>query len=117
MIVREVLAEDMLTYAEVKNILSKVKKGRSKDEGELPYGMRRVIEHVETFAKIDAKSARKLVGELSKLDKVRPDIAVRIADIMPQSNDEVRSIYAKERFTLNNKELEEILDIVGKYIK
>ena len=46
---------------------------------------------------------------------MKPEIAVRIADILPLTNDEVRSIYAKERYTLSEKELKDILEIVMKY--
>ena len=43
---------------------------------------------------------------------MKPDIAYRIASIMPKSRDELRAIYAKERFTLSGEELDEILDLV-----
>jgi len=44
------------------------------------------------------------------------DIAVKIANLCPRTKDELRAIYAKERFTLNEAELKAILDIVGKFI-
>jgi len=53
---------------------------------------------------------------LIKLEKMKPEIAFRIADILPQSNDEVRSIYAKERYTLTEQELKQILEIVYRFI-
>lgn len=43
---------------------------------------------------------------------MKPSIAIRIADILPQSRDEIRSIYAKEKYTLSNEELDQILDYV-----
>ncbi len=43
---------------------------------------------------------------------MKPEIAYRLADIMPTSFDEIRSIYAKERFTLDEKELTQILDAI-----
>jgi len=39
------------------------------------------------------------------------EIAIKIADIRPKSKDELRAIYAKERFTLSEEELDRILDI------
>jgi DNA-directed RNA polymerase subunit F len=39
-------------------------------------------------------------------------IAVKIADVRPTSKDELRAIYAKERFTLSEEELNSILEIV-----
>jgi DNA-directed RNA polymerase subunit F len=41
-----------------------------------------------------------------------PEIALKIADIGPVTKDELRAIYAKERFTLSEEELNGILEIV-----
>lgn len=113
MLVKEVINTELLTIAEAKKILNAIRDAKKADE-ELGYAKRRAIEHVNRFAKVNAKVARKMIKELSELEKVRPELAVRIVDIMPQSKDEVRSIYAKERFTLTDEELESILEIVSK---
>ena len=52
------------------------------------------------------KSQENLINRLLELEKMKPVIAVRIADILPQSRDEIRSIYAKEKYTLSNEELD-----------
>ena len=49
---------------------------------------------------------------LSALEKMRPEIAYRIANLMPRSRDELRAIYAKERYSLTGDELDAILEIV-----
>jgi len=115
MIVKEVVSEKLLTLAEAKNILNRIKKARAKEE-ELRYEQRRALEHANKFAKTDAKSSRMLVNELLKLEKMKEDIAIRIADIMPKTRDELRSIYAKERYTLGKEELEQILNLVKKHL-
>jgi DNA-directed RNA polymerase subunit F len=48
---------------------------------------------------------------------MKPAIAIRIADLLPQSRDEIRSIYAKEKYTLSNEELDQILDYVVETIE
>jgi DNA-directed RNA polymerase subunit F len=40
------------------------------------------------------------------------EIATKIADIRPKTKDEIRALYAKERFTLTDEDLDAILDIV-----
>jgi DNA-directed RNA polymerase subunit F len=40
------------------------------------------------------------------------EIAIKIADLRPANRDELRAIYAKERFTLSEEELDGILEIV-----
>ena len=113
MIIKEVVSEELLTLSEVKNILNKIQDERLKKGEELRYEQRRAIEHTNKFAKTSAKSSRALVDGLIKLEKMKPEIAVRIADIMPKTKDELRSIYAKERYTLVEKELETILELVS----
>lgn len=111
MIVKSVLQEDLLTLAEVKGILDQIRDKRS-DEEELGYELRRAIRHAEIFSKGTAEESRAVVAELIKLEKMNLEIAVKIADIKPVNKDELRAIYAKERFTLSEEELDNILEIV-----
>lgn len=111
MIVKSVLREDLLTLAEVKEILDQIRDRRS-DEEELGYELRRAIRHADLFSKGSADENRALVAELMNLEKISLEIAVKIADIKPVNKDELRAIYAKERFTLSEEELDKILEIV-----
>ena len=113
MIVKEVLNEELLTLAEVKEILSKIAEERREQGTEVVYGFRKALHHADQFSKISGEKSRELVNKLLKLEKMKAVIAVRIADILPQSRDEIRSIYAKEKYTLSNEELDQILDYVA----
>lgn len=115
MIVKQVLKEETLTLPEVRNILDNIKEEREKEGKELGYELRKAISHAESFSKISAKKSKELVNELLKLEKMKPEIAIRIADILPLSNDEIRTIYAKERYTLSEDELKQILELVVKF--
>jgi DNA-directed RNA polymerase subunit F len=115
MLVKQIISEEILTLGEVKNLLEEVREERSKEDKELGYELRKAISHAEIFARLAAQKSRELMNELLILEKMKPEIAVRIADILPMTNDEVRSIYAKERYTLSEKELKDILEIVMKY--
>jgi DNA-directed RNA polymerase subunit F len=46
------------------------------------------------------------------MEKMKPEIAYRIANIMPKTRDEVRAIFAKERYTLSPEELDKIIEHV-----
>lgn len=111
MIVKSVLQEDLLTLAEVKEILDQIRLKRA-DEEELGYELRRAIRHADLFARGTAEESQAMVAELMKLEKMNKQIAVKIADIRPTTKDELRAIYAKERFTLSEEELTSILEIV-----
>jgi DNA-directed RNA polymerase subunit F len=122
MIVKEILNESVLTLSEAKEILKPPKTrggGTKKEEGEgeveMRYERRKASEHTSKFAKLGAKESRALISELLGLTKMKEQIAVRIADLMPKSSDEVRALYAKERFTLTEADIEKILDCVAKY--
>jgi DNA-directed RNA polymerase subunit F len=111
MIVKSILQEELLTLAEVKELLDQIRLNRAEEE-ELGYELRRAIRHADLFAKGTAAESKAMVEELKKLEKMNPDIAVKIADIRPITKDELRAIYAKERFTLSEEELNGILEIV-----
>lgn len=122
MIVKEIINEKVMTLAEAKEILTALKtsgEGKKTEEGEeeeeIRYERRKAHEHTTKFAKLGAGKSRALINELLGLAKMKEEIAVRIADLMPKSANEVRAIYAKERFTLTEADLEKILDLVAKY--
>jgi len=110
MIVKNILKEELLTLAEVRTILDEIRTRRASEE-ELGYELRRAIRHAELFAKGTAEESRLMVDELTKLEKMNPEIAIKIADIRPKTRDELRAIYAKERYNLSEEELDAILDI------
>jgi DNA-directed RNA polymerase subunit F len=122
MIVKEIISQKILTMGEAKEILEVLgKKGgesvseREGEEKEIRYERRKALEHTTKFAKMSAKKSRILVEGLLRLNKINEEVAVRIADMMPQSKNEVRAIYAKEKFTLTEADIEKILDCVAKY--
>lgn len=116
MIIKKVISEELLTLPEVRDMLNQIKDEREKAGVELRYEQKRAVEHANTFSKADGKASREMVNELLTLEKMKLDIAIRIANLCPRTRDELRSIYAKERFTLSDAELKTILDIVAKYI-
>jgi DNA-directed RNA polymerase subunit F len=97
----------IISIAEVKNILKKI----SKERKELIYEQRIALEHAEIFAKLTAKQTKDLIAELMKLDHVEELHAYKIADILPKTEDDIKAIFAKERYTPNDKEIKNILEI------
>lgn len=100
-----------VSLAEVKSILKKVEKERK----ELLYEQKIALEHAQKFAKLPVKKASDLVKELSSLDFIQGNHAYKIADILPVTADDVKTIFAKERITLGENEINKILEIVKKH--
>ncbi|MFB6155244.1 MAG: RNA polymerase Rpb4 family protein [Haloferacaceae archaeon] len=116
-IFKEKVDEEHLTISEVKELLEDVEAERAADEErELRYELARAIEHVNRFAVLDPGESRELVDELRELEKVDEETAFKIADLLPQSRDELRSLYAQQRYALDGDELDEILHVVAKYV-
>ncbi len=112
---KEVKELDYITISEAKEVMERIAKERQ-ERAELLFETRRALKHLRTFAKLPADKARELVEELMNLPQVpKKEIAVKLADIMPRVPDEVRIIYAKERFTLTPEQIQEILDVIDKY--
>ncbi len=101
----------IVSLAEVKNILKKI----SKERKELLYEQKIALEHAEKFAKLSAKQTKDLITDLLKLDHMDEFQAYKIADILPNTEDDMRAIFAKERYTPNDKEIKNILEIVKKH--
>ena len=115
-IFKEKLGEEYLTTSEVKTLLEEVEAERAADEErEVRYELARAIEHVNRFAVLDPEDSRALAEELVELETVDEKTAFKIADLLPQSRDELRAVYAQQRYALSGDELDEILNVVAKY--
>jgi DNA-directed RNA polymerase subunit F len=115
-IFKEKLDEEYLTVSEAKELLSEVEMERAADEErEMRYELARAVEHVNRFAVLDPEESRELVAELRELEKIDEPTAYKIADLLPRSRDELRAVFAKERYALEGEELDEVLNVVAKY--
>jgi DNA-directed RNA polymerase subunit F len=112
MIVKKILSEELMTLSDVRDALEEIRLRRAEEPEELGYELRRAIKHADIFSQGAATESRKMREELIGLEKMTPEIATKIADVRPKTKDEIRALYAKERFTLSDEDLDAILDIV-----
>ncbi len=116
-IFKKIVDEEYLTISETKELLADIEAERAIDEErEMRYELARAIEHVNRFAVLDAEDAQNLVDELLELEKVNEATAYKIANLLPQDRDELRTVYAQQRYTLSGDELDEILNVVKQYV-
>lgn len=115
-IFKEILEEEYLTVSEVKDDLARVEEERSlEEEREMPYELKRAIEHVNRFAGMSPEEAQAFVAELQELEKVDEATAYKIANLLPRDRDELRALYAQGRYTLSGDELDDVLNVVSKH--
>lgn len=107
------MKEKILSLADVKSLLEDAEKTRN----ELKFNEQRwALQHLKDFARISSTNAKKLIKELKENEKITEITAVKIADILPKHEDDVKAIFAKENITLEKKEIEDIIKKVKKYL-
>lgn len=105
------MEEKYLTLSEIKEELEKEQKERE----ELLPEQKLALEHAKKFSKLTPAKAAKLVKQLMANEKVNESLAVKIADLMPDHNDDLQALFAKERTSLTKEEMDQILDTVKKF--
>ncbi len=102
----------LVSLAEVKDMLE----AAAKERDDMTYEQKIALEHARRFARVDAKTAVKMIDELQKLvPDADPMFAYKVADLVPQHPDDVQSIYQKSGVDLSADDLEKIIDVVDKY--
>lgn len=105
------MEEEYVSLAELKVILEKEKAVRGSLSPEQQYA----LSHASLFARIDPEKVPAMVKELMEIPMMSPFNAVKIVDLMPTHIDDVRAVFAKERFSLPKEDAEKVLEIVAKY--
>ena len=79
---------------------------------QIQYEHKLALDHVRLLSKIGSKEAQEIIDKVIDLEHVDAYYAVKIADVLPMHPDDVRSIFAKERFSLGRDEIDSIIDAV-----
>lgn len=112
MIGDEVEQRRPVTFSESLEILKEKKK-----EKELEFEQRLAYDYVQKFSQLSSEKAEELVKELLEIEKIRDHQAVILVNNMPETKEDIRLIFAKERTSLREDTVEQILEIIDKYRK
>ena len=116
-IFKEIVDEEYLTVSEAKDLLADLEAERAlHEERELRYELARAIEHVNRFAILETEDAQALVEDLQELEKVDEPTAYKIANLLPRDRQELRTVFAQQRYSMSGEELDEILNVIAKYV-
>lgn len=105
------MEEAYVSLTELKVILDKEKAARGELNPEQQYS----LSHSSLFARVPAEKVPAIVKELMEIPMMSAFNAAKIVDLMPTHLDDVRAIFAKERFSLSKEDAEKVIEIVGKY--
>ncbi|MFH1773906.1 MAG: RNA polymerase Rpb4 family protein [Methanobacteriota archaeon] len=109
MIGKKILEDKPISSAEAKAVLEEAVK-KSKEPN---YEQKITLEHLAKFVKMSSEESMKKIEELMKSNaKIKPEIAVKLVDLLPEDEDDVRAIFAKERFALTKEEIAGILKLI-----
>jgi DNA-directed RNA polymerase subunit F len=108
---KKIIKEEILTLPEVKQLLEE----RAKEE--LSYMQRITLDYVSKFSKLSAEAARQMVNELIEEFNLKPETAVQIANILPDTIHELRVLLTTEPKTFTSDELKKMMEILKKYQK
>jgi DNA-directed RNA polymerase subunit F len=103
---------EFVSVPRVKDILEDVQEGR-----ELNYEQKLALEHATYSVRTSPKEAEKLIKALMEHERITEALAFKIVEIWPTHPDDVKAIFAKERFTLKDDEVQDILQKVADHEK
>ncbi len=108
------MSERYVTLAEVRDLLAAEAEKRGPEA--MLTSQKHTLEHAQTVCSISLEQANAIIENVKKFDFVTDAVACKIADLLPKYPEDVRAIFSKERVTLENSEIQEILDIVAKHL-
>ncbi len=108
------MSEQYVTVAEVRDLLMAEAEKRGSES--LLASQKHALEHAQTVCSISLEQAQAIIDEVGQIDVVSDSVAYKIADILPRHPEDVRAIFSKERVTLEQGTIEQIIAIVDKHV-
>ncbi|MCS5525891.1 MAG: hypothetical protein NZ737_02285 [Candidatus Poseidoniaceae archaeon] len=108
-------------YSSVRDLLLDAQERR----GFLTYEQKAALQHAEWAASDNRNGYRTepkvfqdmllAILEIEKFQKY-PELAAKLAELMPMHSDDVRAVAASRRISIENEEIEAVLDIVRQHV-
>lgn len=108
-------------YSSVRDLLLDAQERR----GFLTYEQKAALQHAEWAASDNRNGYRTepkifqdmllAILEIEKFQKY-PELAAKLAELMPMHTDDVRAVAASRRISIENEEIEAVLDIVRQHV-
>ncbi len=103
----EVVEEECITNLEAKKILEEKSKKR-----EPIYEQKITYDFLEKVVEIKKEDMEKIKNELSSITVLKPKHIALICNLLPNTEEEVQLIFAKERINLKKDEIRKIVEVV-----
>ena len=110
MIGNELKESKDISLAEVLEILEKRKK-----RGPLGYEQQTSHDYCENFVKLSITDTKGLISQLLEIEEINEKTAIKIVDIMPMKEAQLKIILAKDRIELSSEKLQKVFEIIMNY--
>jgi DNA-directed RNA polymerase subunit F len=110
----EIMSETPIGMVELRDELDKIKK-RDK---ELNFRSAKVEEYLNLFVHTNQKQYNEIKEKISKLQipRLRDQHIYKIIDIMPENQEDLKSLLQGYTITVSNENIKKIIDIVSEYL-
>lgn len=108
----DIVSEEDVSVHEAKRIIDDRRKER-----DLVYDQKICLEYLEKIATLTPAQLKNITEELSSISILKPRYIALILSMMPDTEEEVETLFAKERTNLKKEEIKKIVEIVKKYKK
>ena len=111
----EVISEEPLAMAEVKNLLKKVEK---RDE-ELTFRSAKTVEYLKELTLLSETKAKELAKKIMDLGipRLKEEHVAKIIDLMPYTKDDIKLVLSGYTLTIKDENVKKILDVLTEYRK
>ncbi|MEC8707116.1 MAG: hypothetical protein VXX45_02305 [Candidatus Thermoplasmatota archaeon] len=79
---------------------------------QIQYEHKLALDHVRLITQATPEQGNQIIGKVIELEHVNDYYASKIVDVLPMHPDDVRSIFARERFSLGRDEIDTIISAV-----
>ena len=100
-----------VSIPEIREILTE----DSKNE-EFSHEKREILHHADVFSFLSLEDTLKLLDELQKIDRVTSYHAHKLVEILPQTDEELRAVFAKEIMSPTEEEMKKVMDTLKKFV-
>ncbi len=104
--------EQYLSLAEVRSLLER----EERERGALNMEQKYALTHAQSFGRFPLEQTAQLVQDLMAVEMMTLANAFKLVDILPTHADDVRAVFAKERFSLSKEAVDQVVQIAAKYL-
>ncbi|MCX8200010.1 MAG: RNA polymerase Rpb4 family protein [Candidatus Micrarchaeota archaeon] len=108
MIGKEIKGMKAIPLCEVARMLEERQK-----EGELGFEQKATLDYAQKYSHVSVEKAHELMQKIMDLQFASEVMAVKLVDIMPKTEEEVKLIFQQEKRDITSAQAKQVLDILS----